>query len=243
MNKKIEKLFEDYKDGKSVRDICNEINITEANFRNLLSKNNITRGFAKKTLKVWTAKELEYLINNYKTLHISDICKHLNRPEISIRTKANKLNLYKETYTRKANPFLQSIRLEDYIENNKHLSDKYLEIYKSHKYYSTLRKVLSISIHKLIKLREVYKLPPVSTTDKLIHKPYKHGKNKHGKNKHGKKWTITHGKNKHGKKWTTTQINKLKTLYTDHTAKECAVMLGRSFESIKSKLKELKIKK
>jgi hypothetical protein len=47
----------------------------------------------------------------------------------------------------------------------------------------------------------------------------------------------------HGNKWTTTQINRLKLYYKDNTIKECAVLLDRTFESVKSKLKQLQITK
>lgn len=44
--------------------------------------------------KIWSDEELSFLKNNYEKLGVDKIAKHLNRSKSSVRTKANRLNLF-----------------------------------------------------------------------------------------------------------------------------------------------------
>jgi len=257
--KTLENYFAEYVNGKSAREIADEMNISESYFRSLLSLNDVTKYKSRLLRKSWSKSELEYLKENYNKIHINNLCKILNRPEISIRIKANKLNIYKtKRIFNKRSEYMKGVLQNKYLLKHSEKIDKYLEIYKNHKNYITLSEELNVTQESLRSLRKKANLPnilPVIDINeyfKCVNK-YKNIKdiashfdisviqmNKFIHDNNLQPPTII---KKYGLKWTTTQINKLKTLYTDHTAKECAVMLGRSFESIKSKLKELKIKK
>jgi hypothetical protein len=47
----------------------------------------------------------------------------------------------------------------------------------------------------------------------------------------------------HGKPWTTTELRKLRALYPDHSQKDCARILGRGLDSVKSKALVLHLKR
>ena len=246
--------IEEYNNGRDVSDICKEIGISTARFYTIVgSKTN------KKDRTMWTKEDINYLKDNYNKLHITDLMTNLDRPEISIRVKAKELGIKSTNRIDKKTEIMKQISDEKYYEKYKNVINKYLKIYKDFHNRSELCDTLNITIAILEKLINRFNLPKPNyygfTIDEYleVYKNFKSVKDiADFFNVHSIKmnqFVYKHNLPKvgiisnHNKKWSTYEKNKLKRLYKKHTIKECANILGRSFESVKSKIKDLKISK
>jgi len=151
----------------------------------------------RKTRTAWSLDDENYLKENYGKKSINDIMLDLNRPQISIRTKANMLNLYISR---------GELKTKIVLENYKNLCN-------THKTNEEIAETLGVGISFLYKIKKDHKIK------------------------------VNPVKSRYGTRWTKYEINKLKVLYTSNTTKECAIILNRTFESVKTKLKQHKIRK
>lgn len=156
----------------------------------------------RKTRTAWSQDDKRYLMENYGKKSIKTLMSVLNRPEISIRTKANMLNLYSE----------KNINEKTIIKIKKILIN-YRELCYKYKTNIEIAAVLGVGVDFLYRIKKTYKI------------------------------NINPIKSKFRARWTRYEINKLKALYMSHTTRECAFNLNRTFEAVKTKLKQHKIRK
>lgn len=94
-NPVLDSIIHDYKMLMPMRALTAKYGITEGYLRVLMNVNNITRhNVTRIKRRVWKKEDTDYLRNNYGKIGMNLIIEHLDRPEISIRVKANMLNLY-----------------------------------------------------------------------------------------------------------------------------------------------------
>lgn len=246
--------IDEYNNGRDVSDICKELGISTGRFYTIVgSKTN------KKNRTMWTKEDINYLLNNYNKLHITDLMSDLDRPEISIRVKAKELGIKSTKYIHKKTEIMTQISDEKYYEKYKNVINKYLKIYKDFHNRNELCDTLNISEYTLQRIIKQFNLPKpnyygFTKEDYLkVYKDFKSVKaiadyfGIHSVKMN--QFVYEHNLPKvgiisnHNKKWSTYEKNKLKRLYKKYTIKECANILGRTFDSVKSKIKDLKIKK
>lgn len=246
--------IEEYNNGRDVSDICKEIGISTARFYTIVGSKT-----KKKNRTMWTKDDINYLKYNYNKLHITDLMNNLDRPEISIRVKAKELGIKSTKYIHKKTEIMTQISDEKYYEKHKDIINKYLKIYKDFNNKNELCDTLNITEYFLNTIIKRFNLPKPNyygfTIDDYL-EVYKDFKSVKAIADHFGIHSVKMNQfvyennlpkvdiiSNHNKKWTTYEKNKLKRLYKKHTIKECANILDRSFESVKSKIKNLKINK
>lgn len=240
---------------QTVSKISKSLNVSEQWFRTYLYTNN-HRLSKKNKRREWTKSEIEYLKANYDNFHITVLCKHFKRPEISIRTKTNSLDLYKTKNHRLVTENMKELSRYNYLNKHKKHIELYLNNYKSCSTFNDMSKILNIhnsSIRQLIIRANLPNIQLININEYLnIYKNYNDIKTLSKKlnvsvislNRFIAKNNLPKPLcNKKNKKWTTYEINKLRKLYKTHTIKECAILLKRTFEGVKSKIKAEKINK
>lgn len=91
----LDNMINDYKSLMPIRELTLKYGVTDGYVRALMNINGITRhNVTRIKRRLWEKQDIDYLKNNYGKLHMGEIISHLNRPEISIRVKANMLKLY-----------------------------------------------------------------------------------------------------------------------------------------------------
>lgn len=254
----IQPYIDRYNSGESVSKICNELKITETYFYSFIDKVRLYK-IARKPRINWTKSEIDFLKENYNSLHLTELSKSLNRPEVSIRTKANLIGLSKKYKANVSSEFLKILNKEKYTNQNKIIIDKYLKLHKKYRSYEKLSKKLKISSNKLKCLIKKLDLPDLnlikfSNTEYL--KVYDNFKSYKDCAEHfniTENYLIELIKEydlpkinvvlNHKKPWSKREENYLIQLYQDYTIKELIHIFNRTYYAIQNKIKELNIKK